>query len=1373
MNATYTRTPLPTPARGLGRGQMGRRRALLFCFATVLLLSVGCADTDADSVDSGALPTDGGGLDGLLFNDAGGSDGGCANNCDDNNPCTDDFCNNGACSNPANKATCDDGDPCTGGDRCNAGSCKGTQDVCADSSSGEDTISGPDLIAGDLTITEVLYNPYGGGKVSDGDGEWFEIRNDSGKDLDLTGLVIRDDKNDKYVVKGTNTQIKDGAYFVFGRNDDKSINGGVTVDHVYGVSINLANSVDALVLESGGVIIDKVLWDKSKGWPSLSGKAMQLNNNSSTATENDIATAWCAATEEFASGDAGTPGKENGICDTKDQDKDGVIDSKDNCPAVANPTQSDGDKNGVGDACEPDAIPGCGDAVKTQSEACDDGNLFSGDGCSKYCQIEAEFAAGSLVITEVLPNPATVSDDNGEWLEVYNTTDKDLTLNGLRVQVGTDKPYWKPVVSLKPVVVKAKGYVVLGTQLDTTKNGGAPIDASYGKLTIGNSKTTLSLVSRHADKTNQPGAKDPLVVVDTMSWDSSWKVKAGISLSLDPTQTSATANDGKTYWCRGQQVFGDGDLGSPGKANPSCAGWLEDDDKDGVPNSIDNCAAAKNKFQDDSDNDGLGDACDNCPQKSNKEQKDGNADGIGDLCEKVYCGNGVKDGSEACDDGNAIPGDGCSPGCNPETPLDPGAVIVTELMLDATAVTDADGEWIELYNTTDKPVDLNGVELRSAKKVHVINAGTAKVPLAPKSYVVIGLNADKSKNGGIVMAYGYSAIVLTNSKGLIELWWGKTLVDQVTYTNGAGGWQKFVTGRSQQLSSDRLTAKGNDEGNAWCKSKVSFGAGDFGTPGKANAICPPDKDGDEAPDATDNCPDVANASQSDSDKDGLGNACDNCVTKANPDQKDSDKDGTGDACVKVPQPKCGDSKMEFDEKCDDGNNKGGDGCSPACTIEPKKLAAGALVISEFMADSSKVSDGDGEWIEIYNPGTEDVDLEGFMIADEVTVTGHIILADGKGVIVPAGDYVVLASNASKTDSGGLVAAYGWSGFGLNNGGDTIALMNPDGSVIDTLTYASAKLGWPKGASGVAYHLNPAKANAKDNDDGANWCLATSTYGLGDKGTPGAANVGCVKTPKPVCGNNKKEIGEACDDGNLKDGDGCSAKCAIEVVSAKQSGEVVITEILFDPKATSDSSGEWIEVYNTTDKAIDLSGWQLEDKDKGGIAIKPAGGKLMLAAKTVMVLAIKADSTANGGVKAAYGYGSKITLSNSSSGGRIALLKADNTLVDEVKYQTSAGKLSWPGKISGTAIQLANSKRNAIANDDGASWCFASKVFGKGDKGTPGNLNDATCGAAAPPPPQTDAPAIDAAAAWSGVPSSFKPEAELLAKLWWYLLQQRW
>ena len=39
-------------------------------------------------------------------------------------------------------------------------------------------------------------------------------------------------------------------------------------------------------------------------------------------------------------------------------------------------------------------------------------------------------------------------------------------------------------------------------------------------------------------------------------------------------------------------------------------------------------------------------------------------------------------------------------------------------------------------------------------------------------------------------------------------------------------------------------------------------------------------------------------------------------------------------------------------------------------------------------------------------------------------------------------------------------------------------------------------------------------------------------------------------PAPVCGNGTEEIGEQCDDGNVVDGDGCSATCTVDGVPAE-------------------------------------------------------------------------------------------------------------------------------------------------------------------------------------------------------------------------------
>ncbi len=89
---------------------------------------------------------------------------------------------------------------------------------------------------------------------------------------------------------------------------------------------------------------------------------------------------------------------------------------------------------------------------------------------------------------------------------------------------------------------------------------------------------------------------------------------------------------------------------------------------------------------------------------------------------------------------------------------------------------------------------------------------------------------------------------------------------------------------------------------------VGVGSGDADCDGALDNA-ESDNDGDGVSDGSDNCPNIANGSQSDSDNDGAGDACDNdadgdgvvdsadnCKWKSNSGQADFDSDGKGDVC---------------------------------------------------------------------------------------------------------------------------------------------------------------------------------------------------------------------------------------------------------------------------------------------------------------------------------------------------------------------------------------------------------------------------------------------------------------------------------------------
>ena len=50
------------------------------------------------------------------------------------------------------------------------------------------------------------------------------------------------------------------------------------------------------------------------------------------------------------------------------------------------------------------------------------------------------------------------------------------------------------------------------------------------------------------------------------------------------------------------------------------------------------------------------------------------------------------------------------------------------------------------------------------------------------------------------------------------------------------------------------------------------------------------------------------------------------------------------------------------------------------------------------------------------------------------------------------------------------------------------------------------------------------------------------------------------------------------------------------------GTVIVSELMIRPKGAPDPDGEYVEVYNTTDDAIDLAGWVLEGQPGESVAI---------------------------------------------------------------------------------------------------------------------------------------------------------------------------
>ena len=177
-----------------------------------------------------------------------------------------------------------------------------------------------------------------------------------------------------------------------------------------------------------------------------------------------------------------------------------------------------------------------------------------------------------------------------------------------------------------------------------------------------------------------------------------------------------------------------------------------------------------------------------------------------------------------------------------------------------------------------------------------------------------------------------------------------------------------------------------------------------------------------------------------------------------------------------------------------------------------------IVITEVMADPSKVADASGEWFELYNGGATDVNLRGFVLGSNNANETQAINAD---LIVPAQGYVVLGINDNSATNGGLTVNYKYtSTFSLNNSqSDWITLKTSGGALVDSVAWAPRDP-----ATGATSGSNPPSGRSRQlidvNSDntilnGANWQNATTTFGAGDFGTPGTGPGGVVTPPEPA------------------------------------------------------------------------------------------------------------------------------------------------------------------------------------------------------------------------------------------------------------------
>lgn len=202
---------------------------------------------------------------------------------------------------------------------------------------------------------------------------------------------------------------------------------------------------------------------------------------------------------------------------------------------------------------------------------------------------------------------------------------------------------------------------------------------------------------------------------------------------------------------------------------------------------------------------------------------------------------------------------------------------------------------------------------------------------------------------------------------------------------------------------------------------------------------------------------------------------------------------------------------------------------------------GDVLINEFVSDPS---DGEEEWIELYNATGKEIDLSGWAIEEG---SGAKTNLEGK----------LLASGSDKFK---IISSIKGN---LNNAGDIIYLRQPGGSIIDKVTYGN----WNDG------NLDDNAPAASDPGSVARKYDGYNTFNNAEDFS---------KTLTPTKG--ESNIITAEDEG----ADG-------SINNYEFSEDIIINELFPNPKG-ADLEKEFIEIFNKGNKDVNLLGWALENEN---------------------------------------------------------------------------------------------------------------------------------------------------------------------------------
>ena len=589
-----------------------------------------------------------------------------------------------------------------------------------------------------------------------------------------------------------------------------------------------------------------------------------------------------------------------------------------------------------------------------------------------------------------------------------------------------------------------------------------------------------------------------------------------------------------------------------------------------------------------------------------------------------------------------------------------GQVIISEILANPNG-GDVPGEWIEIFNPTEFPVDISGWFFADEDggsspsepfpDGYVIEPGEAIVIIgsaAREGQGVARITADDFyASWGSLNAAGQPYRVYVQDDYLTYANTGSAtnevlglydqngvLVDLANYENGTNGWPQTISGVSVYVFEDFLDEFSNDIGCAWRLAELGT-AGVVSSvevrknaPNGSNVVALSGQNR-----ASPGYVEVGTGAFSDCNNNGIPDALDIC----NGTSIDCNGNGIPDEC----EPDCNNNGIV--DECDirenyllDANLNGAlDTCEiaadPTLDLNGNGLLdlfeqfAGKMIISEIMFDPWTAGE-ELEYVEIYNTTDGPIDISGYFLRDIEPGGDPATDAVPAGTIIPAGGIAVLTrsvtGNVEETRQT-YIQAWGsttpegtpilwiplenWGARATNGTpfAEILTLISSSNTIVDIANYVHATSnneplpgGWPGSDGHTSYFLDGTKLNAEDNDLGTNWRRSI-------EGLSGVIRSNEFDPKNPPSWTDPSRGGE----------DFGTPGWIYMSAPEEPDGRVIITEIMatsnsvfpgddpLDPNARG-GLDEWVEIYNTTSQPINISGWFLQDEDGRTTGIAP-------------------------------------------------------------------------------------------------------------------------------------------------------------------------